>query len=120
MKIKEIAFTCYPVTDMARARAFYEQVLGLKPAQVYGDGAKGWVEYDISGGTLAIGSGAPEWKPASGGCCAGLEVDDFEGAIANLRSAGVTLRGDPIETPVCWMAIVPDPEGNSVIIHKRK
>ena len=28
--IKEIAFTGYPVTDMARSRAFYEGVLGLK------------------------------------------------------------------------------------------
>ena len=27
MKVKEIAFTCYPVSDMPRARAFYEGVL---------------------------------------------------------------------------------------------
>jgi len=27
MKIVEIAFTGYPVTDMQRARAFYEDVL---------------------------------------------------------------------------------------------
>ena len=31
LKVTEIAFTCYPVTDMARAREFYEGVLGLKP-----------------------------------------------------------------------------------------
>jgi len=30
-KINEIAFSCYPVKDMARARKFYESVLGLKP-----------------------------------------------------------------------------------------
>jgi catechol 2,3-dioxygenase-like lactoylglutathione lyase family enzyme len=29
MKIQEIAFSCYPVTDMARARTFYEGILGL-------------------------------------------------------------------------------------------
>ena len=29
MKVLEIAFSCYPVTDMKRARAFYEEVLGL-------------------------------------------------------------------------------------------
>jgi catechol 2,3-dioxygenase-like lactoylglutathione lyase family enzyme len=28
---KEIAFVAYPVTDIARARKFYEGVLGLKP-----------------------------------------------------------------------------------------
>ena len=28
LKIIELAFSCYPVTDMARARKFYEGVLG--------------------------------------------------------------------------------------------
>lgn len=28
MKVIEIAFTCYPVTDLKRAREFYEGVLG--------------------------------------------------------------------------------------------
>lgn len=28
--IKHIAFTLYPVTDMARARRFYEETLGLR------------------------------------------------------------------------------------------
>jgi catechol 2,3-dioxygenase-like lactoylglutathione lyase family enzyme len=28
---KEIAFVAYPVTDIARARKFYEGILGLKP-----------------------------------------------------------------------------------------
>jgi len=31
MKVTEIAFTGAPVTDMKRARAFYEGVLGFKP-----------------------------------------------------------------------------------------
>ena len=31
MKIKEIGFVGIPVTDMTKARAFYEDVLGLKP-----------------------------------------------------------------------------------------
>ena len=32
MKITEIAFTSYPVTDLKRARQFYEGVLDLKEA----------------------------------------------------------------------------------------
>ena len=34
LKITEIAFSCYAVTNMARARKFYEEVLGLKPTTV--------------------------------------------------------------------------------------
>ncbi|OYT22739.1 MAG: glyoxalase, partial [Nitrospira sp. UW-LDO-02] len=30
MNVTDIAFTCYPVTDLQRARRFYEGVLGLK------------------------------------------------------------------------------------------
>ena len=45
IRVTEIAFACYAVTDMARARAFYEGELGLKPAHarmralLYGLGA---------------------------------------------------------------------------------
>ena len=34
LKVTEIAFCCYAVTDFARARKFYEGALGLKPAKV--------------------------------------------------------------------------------------
>ncbi len=57
MIIKEIAFSCYPVTDMERARAFYE---------------------------------------------------------------GIPFHFGPLETPVCHMAFVRDPDGNSLGIHSRK
>jgi catechol 2,3-dioxygenase-like lactoylglutathione lyase family enzyme len=31
IKVSEIAFVAYPVTDKQRARDFYEGLLGLKP-----------------------------------------------------------------------------------------
>ena len=34
LKVTELAFACYAVTEMARARNFYEGVLGLKPTTV--------------------------------------------------------------------------------------
>lgn len=121
MKIIEIAFVGYPVTDLKRARAFYEGVLGLQQTHVFGNPEEqAWIEYDIGPGTLAIGNGAPEWKPSSGGGSAGLEVEDFDVAISDLKSAGAAFAVEPIETPVCRMAVVHDPDGNSIAIHKRK
>ncbi|MBL9159899.1 MAG: VOC family protein [Verrucomicrobiales bacterium] len=121
MKITEIAFSCYPVTDMARARGFYEGVLGLAPTMVVGepDGMQ-WTEYDIANGTLSIGSGAPDWAPSSSGCSVGLEVDDFDDAIAHLRGQGVVFHMEPFDTPVCRMAFILDPDGNALCIHQRK
>jgi predicted enzyme related to lactoylglutathione lyase len=120
MKVTEIAFSTYPVLDMDRARAFYEGVLGLKVTMNQDMGESGhWIEYDIGAGTLGLGR-YEGWKPTSDGCTVGLEVDDFDTAIEKIKAAGATFKMGPFETPICHMAIVLDPEGNSLCIHKRK
>lgn len=120
MKVIEIAFTCYPVTDLRRARGFYEDILGLRESRFFGSAEQGFVEYDIGPATLAIGNMAPDWKPSPGGGSVGLEVENFDAAIARLRSSGCAFRLEPMETAVCHMAVVSDPDGNSVTIHRRK
>lgn len=119
MKVTEIAFSCYPVTDMERARSFYEGVLGLKPTMDHKMEGAHWVEYDIGAGTLAIGV-APGMAPSRDGCSVSLEVEDFDAALAEIKAAGVEIQFGPLETPVCYMLFVRDPDGNSVGIHKRK
>lgn len=119
MKVLEVAFTCYAVTDMPRARGFYEGVLGLKPAMVHDMEHGSWVEYEIGPHTLAIGR-ADAFKPNPDGCSAALEVENFDRAIEEIRAAGVKFRLEPMETPVCHMAMIFDPDGNSLCIHKRK
>lgn len=121
VKVTEIAFSCYPVTDMARARAFYEGVLGLKATMAVGepDGMQ-WTEYDIANGTLSIGAGAPDWTPTRHGCSVGLEVEDFDASIAHLKKQSVKFHMEPFPTPVCQMAFILDPDGNAICIHKRK
>jgi catechol 2,3-dioxygenase-like lactoylglutathione lyase family enzyme len=89
MKVTDIAFACYPVTDLRRARRFYEGVLGLKESRFFGEGDKGFVEYDLGSNTLGIGNGAPDWKPSPGGGSVGLEVEDFNAAIASLKATQV-------------------------------
>jgi predicted enzyme related to lactoylglutathione lyase len=122
MKILEIAFTGYCVTDMKRARAFYEGVLGLQMSRTWGEeGDPGWVEYDIGAGCLAVIKGDGElWKPSSSGTAAALEVDDFQAYVAKIKEAGVPIIIDTYESPVCWMITVADPDGNRIVIHKRK
>ena len=120
LKVTEIAFSCYPVTDMKRAREFYEGVLHLKPTMLVGEpGGMQWTEYDIGPGTLSLGAGAPDWKPTPTGCSVGLEMEDFDAAIAELRAKGVKFKMEPFPTPVCSMAFIYDTEGNLICIHKR-
>lgn len=119
IKVTDIAFSCYAVTDMTRARAFYEGVLGLHPGEVYGAEPGQWVEYEIGAHILSIGA-SPAFKPSPDGCSVALEVADFGAAIAQLRAHEVKFRIEPMDTPVCRMAMVFDPDGNSLCIHQRK
>jgi predicted enzyme related to lactoylglutathione lyase len=119
MKILEIAFTGYPVTDMKRARAFYEGVLKLEPTRTFGEPETFWVEYDLGTTTFALSNSAEEWKPSSDGPSIAFEVDDFDSAVSDLRASNVKIVHEPFESPVCRMTIVADPDGNSVVIHKR-
>ena len=118
MKIKNIAFVGIPVTDMKRAREFYEDVLGLKIADKMMSGK--WIEYAIGNETLAIANVGEQWMPSDQGTGAALEVEDFDDAIKRLKDRRVRFAADPFETPCCHMAVVQDPDGNKLIIHKLK
>lgn len=118
MKIRKIGFVAIPVTDVKRARAFYEGVLGLQTSDVMMNG--NWIEYDAGGDTLALAHVGETWTPSDQGTAAALEVEDFEEAIQKLKVAVIRFAAEPFETPCCHMAVVQDPDGNKVIIHKLK
>jgi catechol 2,3-dioxygenase-like lactoylglutathione lyase family enzyme len=120
MKVIEIAFVGYPVTDLRRARSFYERTLGLAVSRLFGEDVTGWVEYDLGANTLAIGNVSPDWKPSSGGGSVALEVEDMSAAVSQLKADGYPPFLGPLETPVCYLAVVSDPDGNSITIHQRK
>ena len=115
--IKEVAFVAIAVSDKERARKFYQETLELKPTTAAMEGA--WVEYDL--GTTTIGVGChPDWKPSRDGTTVAFEVDDIDATIAKLKERGVKFDMDKLETPVCWMAQFRDPDGNKLVVHKRK
>ena len=118
IKVSELAFTCYPVKDMARARAFYEKVVGLTPTMVHEAEGNSWTEYEIGGGAFSLGQ-AEGSMPSDNGASVAFEVEDFDAAIDTLRENGVKFKMEPFPTPVCRMAFAFDPEGNTVCIHKR-
>jgi predicted enzyme related to lactoylglutathione lyase len=117
--LRKVAFTMYPVTDMARARTFYEETLGLPPSR--NGAASPWVEFDLpGGGCLAITTVTPNQPSASAGGTIAFEVDDLPATVADLKARGVAFAAEGIESPVCRMAIVKDPDGNAIILHKLK
>ena len=115
--IQEVAFVAIPVTDKERARKFYQETLGLKPALTAMDG--NWIEYEIGATTIGVGC-HPAWKPARDGTSIAFEVEDIDAMIDKLKKAGVEFEMEKFESPVCFMAVVHDPDGNRLLVHKRK
>ena len=117
--LRKVAFTMYPVKDMARARAFYEETLGLGPSR---SGATSpWVEFDLpGGGCLAITTVTQQEPSAKAGGTIAFEVDHLPALVADLKAKGISVPADDIESPVCRMAVCLDPDGNSIILHKLK
>ena len=120
MKITEIAFVTYAVEDIARARKFYEEVLGLKASSVWEGEGMAFIEYEIGPHTLAIGKGAPNFKVGTSGPTVAVEVEDFDKAVEELKAAKVNFSMEPHDTGGCNMALVNDPDGNQIMIHRRK
>jgi catechol 2,3-dioxygenase-like lactoylglutathione lyase family enzyme len=116
------AFRCgasAAVSDMQRAREFYEGVLGLVPATDTGDN----VGYPCGGDTqinvyLSPNAGTAKFT------IAGFEVDDIETVVAQLTGQGVTFEQydqPPIVTDAqgiahfegdAKVAYFKDPDGN--------
>jgi predicted enzyme related to lactoylglutathione lyase len=117
MITNEVAFIAIAVSDKERARKFYQETLELQPTTTQMDGA--WVEYDLGPTTIGVGC-HPAWKPSRDGTTVAFEVADMDAAIAKLKERGVAFDMEKTETPVCWMAQFRDPDGNKLVVHKRK
>lgn len=120
MKIIELAFFAYAVSDMKKARGFYEGALGLKTNSEYdGSGNPNWVEYDIGAGTLGVGCAPGMWEPSTKGASAALEVENFDEALAEVKAKNIPIVMGPHEFPSCRMVVIADPDGNRLTLHKR-
>lgn len=119
IRIKGIAFTGYPVTNVPRAREFYEETLGLVATLAHEiQPGVWWVEYEPGAGTFAISNA---WAPSGqSGPSIAFEVEDIQAALAQLKERGARITTDLIETPVCRFFSTADPDGNEITIHQLK
>jgi predicted enzyme related to lactoylglutathione lyase len=116
---RKVAFTMYPISDVPRARKFYEETLGLKRGSMGNQGEQYWIEYDLpEGGCLALTNFIPDKPSDSAGGTITFEVEDLDKLMADLKSKGVTFKSDVIVSPVCRMAVCLDSEGNSILLHQ--
>ena len=82
------------------------------------EGGQFYVEYEVGPHALGI-SNEPFLKPSGDGPHLVLEVDDFDKSIEHLKRHQVPFALEPFDMPRCRAAIVTDPNGNKLGIHKR-
>ncbi len=113
--INKVDFVGIPSTDSERSRAFYVDVLGLRPD----DRAR----FEVWAGDICFGI----WEPASFGrefapqknAHPALHVEDVAAARAELEAKGVEFAEETLDTGVCHMALFTDPDGNDLMLHHR-
>jgi predicted enzyme related to lactoylglutathione lyase len=114
--IQEIAFTAYPVSDMKRARWFYEELLGLKLESNFQDE---WIEYAVGAGTFAITTMDVQHPPGRRGAIIAFEVDHLDALRRQLEEHRVRFFSEIVATPVCRSFAAADPDGNEIVLHRR-
>ena len=114
--IESIAFFVYPVSDMTRARRFYEDALGLLVESNVNDE---WIEYGLGGSTFAITKMDSNHPAGAKGGVIAFEVNDLDATVHDLKNKKVLFITEMSASPVCRFAVVSDPDGNEIIIHRR-
>jgi catechol 2,3-dioxygenase-like lactoylglutathione lyase family enzyme len=111
------------VSDMAKAKEFYEGKLGLAVGKETGDGG---VDYPCGDGTVLHVYPSPSAKP-SGATLAAFDVQDFESVVDELIGNGVTFEQydeEPLQTDEKGIATIngdkiafmKDPDGNILAV----
>jgi Predicted enzyme related to lactoylglutathione lyase len=120
--IKEMAFVGYAVNDIAETCRFYTEILGLPEGTVFEhEGEVGWVEFTTPDGqTIAITKASEQWQPNANGGGVCLEVEDLDVAVATVEKAGVKLVMPIQDYPICRLALIFDPSGNTIALHQKK
>jgi catechol 2,3-dioxygenase-like lactoylglutathione lyase family enzyme len=114
MQVERVDFVDVPTRDVERAIAFYRDVLELP------QNPRVETEFEAGNVTLAL------WRPEDmgvefeSGAAHGiaLRVADVAEARAELEARGVEIIGTR-DSGVCHMAFFEDPDGNSLILHRR-
>jgi predicted enzyme related to lactoylglutathione lyase len=81
------AFSGFSVNDLARARAFYSETLGITVTE----NEMGFIELHLASGARVLAYGKPNHTPASY-TVLNFAVDDVEAAVDDLNARGVVTK----------------------------
>jgi len=116
MQVEHVDFVSVLTQDLARAKHFYSEVLGLEIE------TEGESDMELRCGQVTLDVFEPSsvgqaFAPSPAGIA--LRVPDVDAARRALEAKGVVFDGETIETSVCRQAWFKDPDGNAFVLHRR-
>ena len=116
MQVERVDFVSFLTQDLARAKRFYTEVLGLEVE------TEGEHDMELRAGQVTLDIFDPSsigqpFAPSPAGLA--LRVPDVDAARAELEAKGVEFDGETIATGVCRQAWFKDPDGNALMLHRR-
>ena len=116
MRVEHVDFVSFLTQDIARAKRFYTETLGLEIE------TEGESDLELRCGQVTLDVFDPSsigqpFAPSPAGIA--LRVDDVDAARAELEAKGVAFDGETITTDVCKQAWFKDPDGNALMLHRR-
>ena len=116
MDVERVDFVSFLTQDIARAKQFYAETLGLELE------SEGESDMEFRAGQVTLDIFDPssigqEFAPSPAGLA--LRVPDVDAARAELEGKGVVFDGETITTSVCKQAWFKDPDGNALMLHRR-
>ncbi len=120
--IKALKFASIPVTDQARALAFYTEKLGFRVLtdQPFDDETR-WIEIGIPRGETALVLFTPPGHEDRIGTFTGLSflADDVEATFRELSAKGVEFVQEPQKADWGTSAVFKDADGNQFVLSSK-
>ncbi len=117
MKVRGADFVLYFVDDLQRSMAFYRDFLELELEFFHEQWQ--WAEFNAGNITLTLCGEGKYAERSSGGILA-LAVDDLHAAQEEAKAKGIPIRREVFELSTCWHLEISDPDGYTIILHRRK
>jgi glyoxylase I family protein len=116
MQVEHVDFVSFLTQDLARAKRFYTEVIGLEVE------TEGEHDLELRAGQVTLDIFDPSsigqpFAPSPAGLA--LRVPDVDATRAELEAKGVEFDGETIVTGVCRQAWFKDPDGNALMLHRR-
>jgi catechol 2,3-dioxygenase-like lactoylglutathione lyase family enzyme len=118
MQVERVDFVSFLTQDLARAKRFYTETLGLDVESEHEKGN----DMELTAGQVTLDIFDPSsigqpFAPSPAGLA--LRVPVVAAARAELEAKGVEFDGETVDTGVCHMAFFKDPDGNALMLHRR-